>query len=148
MIKTRITEMFGIERPIVQGGLMWIATAELTSAVANAGGIGFMTALSFPDAEALRDEIRKCREFLSFVILLCLKGLFYETTSQLFDFFIFFTNSFSVISFHIDPAMHDAAHGKLMLEVFTSPVSGFQCSTARPFCKVPTVRRTKNKYII
>ncbi len=54
--------MFGIERPIVQGGLMWIARAELSSAVANAGGIGFMTALTFPDADALRAEIRKCRE--------------------------------------------------------------------------------------
>jgi nitronate monooxygenase len=62
MIKTPITEMFGIERPIVQGGLMWIATAELASAVANAGGIGFMTALTFEDAEDLRAEIRKCRQ--------------------------------------------------------------------------------------
>ncbi|MDA8137251.1 MAG: nitronate monooxygenase [Desulfobacteraceae bacterium] len=62
MLKTRITEMFGVERPIVQGGLMWIAKAELTSAVANAGGMGFMTALSFADPEALRAEIRKCRQ--------------------------------------------------------------------------------------
>jgi NAD(P)H-dependent flavin oxidoreductase YrpB (nitropropane dioxygenase family) len=62
MLKTRITELFGIERPIVQGGLMWIARAELASAVANAGGIGFMTALTFPNAEGLRAEIRKCRE--------------------------------------------------------------------------------------
>jgi nitronate monooxygenase len=62
MLKTRITELFDIERPLVQGGLMWIARAELTSAVANAGGIGFMTALTFPDADALRAEIRKCRE--------------------------------------------------------------------------------------
>ena len=62
MLKTRITEMFGIERPIIQGGLMWVATAQLTSAVANAGGIGFMTALTFPEAEDLRAEIRKCRE--------------------------------------------------------------------------------------
>jgi len=61
MIKTRITELFGIERPIVQGGLMWIALAELAAAVANAGGIGFMTALTFPDADQLRAEIRKCR---------------------------------------------------------------------------------------
>ncbi len=60
-IKTRITEFFGIERPIVQGGLMWVATAELVSAVANADGMGFITALSFPDAERLRAEIRKCR---------------------------------------------------------------------------------------
>ncbi|UCH23091.1 MAG: nitronate monooxygenase [Deltaproteobacteria bacterium] len=62
MLKTRITELFGIERPIVQGGLMWIARAELAAAVANAGGIGFMTALTFPDAEGLRAEIRKCRD--------------------------------------------------------------------------------------
>ena len=62
MLKTPITELFGIERPIVQGGLMWIARAELAAGVGNAGGIGFMTALTFPDAEALRAEIRKCRE--------------------------------------------------------------------------------------
>lgn len=62
MLKTRITEFFGTERPIVQGGLMWIANAQLTSAVANAGGMGFMTALSFPDADGLRAEIRKCKE--------------------------------------------------------------------------------------
>ena len=62
MLKTRITELFGIERPIVQGGLMWIARAELAAAVGNAGGIGFMTALTFEDAEDLRAEIRKCRE--------------------------------------------------------------------------------------
>lgn len=61
MLKTRITEMFGIERPVVQGGLMWIARAELAAAVANAGGIGFMTALTHPDPEGLRQEIRKCR---------------------------------------------------------------------------------------
>ena len=62
MIKTKLTEMFGVEHPIIQGGLMWVATAELTSAVANAGAMGFMTALTQPDAEALRAEIRKCRD--------------------------------------------------------------------------------------
>ena len=62
MLKTRITELFGIEKPIVQGGLMWIARAELAAAVGNAGGIGFMTALTFPEADQLRAEIRKCRE--------------------------------------------------------------------------------------
>ncbi len=54
--------MFGIERPIVQGGLMWIARSELAAAVGNAGGIGFMTALTFDEPEGLRAEIRKCRE--------------------------------------------------------------------------------------
>jgi nitronate monooxygenase len=62
MISTRITEFFGVERPIVQGGLMWVATAELVAAVANAGGMGFMTALTFPDPERLRAEIRRCRQ--------------------------------------------------------------------------------------
>ncbi len=62
MLKTPITEMFGIERPIVQGGLMWIARSELAVAVGNAGGIGFMTALTFDQPEDLRAEIRKCRE--------------------------------------------------------------------------------------
>ncbi len=61
MIKTRITDFFSVERPIIQGGLMWIARAELTAAVANAGGMGFMTALTFPEPESLRAEIRKCR---------------------------------------------------------------------------------------
>ncbi|MBS0012924.1 MAG: nitronate monooxygenase [Desulfobacterales bacterium] len=61
-MQTRITELFGIEKPIVQGGLMWIARAELVAAVANAGAIGFMTALTFPDPEDLRAEIRKCRQ--------------------------------------------------------------------------------------
>jgi NAD(P)H-dependent flavin oxidoreductase YrpB (nitropropane dioxygenase family) len=62
MLATRITEFFGIERPIVQGGLMWIARAELAAAVANAGGIGFMTALTHPEPEGLRAEIHKCRQ--------------------------------------------------------------------------------------
>ncbi len=62
MLKTRITEFFGVEYPIIQGGLMWVAKAELTAAVANAGGMGFMTALTYPTADALRDEIRKCRD--------------------------------------------------------------------------------------
>ena len=61
MLKTRITELFEIEKPIVQGGLMWIARAKLAAAVGNAGGIGFMTALTFEEPEDLRTEIRKCR---------------------------------------------------------------------------------------
>ena len=61
-MRTRITDLFGIERPIVQGGLVWIARSELASAVANAGGIGFMTALTFPEPEGLRAEIQKCRQ--------------------------------------------------------------------------------------
>ena len=53
--------MLGIEYPIIQGGLMWLAKAELAAAVAEAGGIGFMTALSHATPEGLRDEIQKVR---------------------------------------------------------------------------------------
>lgn len=61
MLKTRITELFGVDHPIIQGGLMWVATADLTAAVANAGAMGFMTALTFETPEALRTEIRRAR---------------------------------------------------------------------------------------
>lgn len=62
MIKTRFTEEFGIEKPIVQGGMMWVGTAELVSAVANAGALGLITALTQPTPEALRLEIARTRE--------------------------------------------------------------------------------------
>jgi NAD(P)H-dependent flavin oxidoreductase YrpB (nitropropane dioxygenase family) len=60
-LKTRITEMLGIEHPIVQGGMMHVGIAELASAVSNAGGLGLLTALSQPSPDALRDEIDRCR---------------------------------------------------------------------------------------
>ena len=62
MIKTRFTEEFGIEKPIVQGGMMWVGTAELVSAVANAGALGLITALTQPTPEALRKEIARTHE--------------------------------------------------------------------------------------
>lgn len=61
MFKTRITEMLGIEYPIIQGGMQWLSRAELASAVSEAGGLGFMTAASFPDPSELRDELQKAR---------------------------------------------------------------------------------------
>jgi len=62
MIRTRFTEMFGIEHPIVQGGMQWVGRAGLVSAVANAGALGFLTALTQPTPEALAEEIARCRE--------------------------------------------------------------------------------------
>jgi nitronate monooxygenase len=62
MIRTRFTEMFGVEHPIVQGGMQWVGRAELTSAVANAGALGFLTALTQPTPEDLVKEIARCRE--------------------------------------------------------------------------------------
>ena len=62
MFRTRITEMFGVDHPIVQGGLQWVANADLVAAVANAGAMGFVTALSFDSPERLRQEIQRCRD--------------------------------------------------------------------------------------
>ncbi|QIG81062.1 NAD(P)H-dependent flavin oxidoreductase [Stakelama tenebrarum] len=62
MLKTRFTEMFGVDHPVVQGGMMWVGTAELVSAVANSGALGFLTALTQPTPEALSKEIARCRE--------------------------------------------------------------------------------------
>ena len=61
MLKTRFTEMFGIEHPIAQGGMQWVGTADLVSAVANAGALGFITALTQSNPRALADEIARCR---------------------------------------------------------------------------------------
>jgi len=61
-IKTRFTELFGVEHPIAQGGMQWVGKAELVSAVANAGALGFLTALTQPTPEALAKEIARCRE--------------------------------------------------------------------------------------
>ncbi|MFI5714813.1 NAD(P)H-dependent flavin oxidoreductase [Nocardia sp. NPDC051750] len=62
MLRTRFTEIFGIEHPIVQGGMMWVGRAELVAAVANAGGLGFITALTQPTPDDLRREIERTRE--------------------------------------------------------------------------------------
>ena len=60
-MKTRITELFGIEHPIIQGGMHYVGMAELASAVSNAGGLGIVTALTQPSPEALAAEIARCR---------------------------------------------------------------------------------------
>jgi len=62
MIKTRITDMFGIEHPLVCGGMTGLGTAELIAPVAEAGALGFLTALTQPTPEALVDEIRRTRD--------------------------------------------------------------------------------------
>ena len=61
-IKTRITEMFGIEHPIIQGGMHFVGFAELAAAVSNAGGLGIITGLTQNTPEKLAAEIARCRE--------------------------------------------------------------------------------------
>ncbi len=62
MLKTRFTEAFGVEHPIAQGGMHWVGRAPLVAAVANAGALGFITALTQPTPEALAKEIARCRD--------------------------------------------------------------------------------------
>jgi len=60
-LKTRFTQAFGVEHPIAQGGMQWVGRAELVSAVANAGALGFLTALTQPSPDALAREVARCR---------------------------------------------------------------------------------------
>jgi nitronate monooxygenase len=62
MLRTRFCEVFGVDHPIVQGGMQWVGRAELVSAVANAGALGFITALTQPSPEDLVAEIGRCRD--------------------------------------------------------------------------------------
>jgi NAD(P)H-dependent flavin oxidoreductase YrpB (nitropropane dioxygenase family) len=61
-MKTRITELLGIEHPIIQGGMHYVGLAELASAVSNAGGLGIITGLTQRTPELLAKEIARCRE--------------------------------------------------------------------------------------
>lgn len=62
MLKTRITDLFEIEHPVIQGGMQWVGYAELVSAVSNAGALGILTALTQPTPEDLVKEIDRTRE--------------------------------------------------------------------------------------
>lgn len=62
MIETRFTKEFGVRHPVVQGGMQWVGRAPLVAAVANAGGLGIITALTQPSPDDLRAEIARCRE--------------------------------------------------------------------------------------
>ena len=61
-MKTRITELLGIEHPIIQGGMHFVGFAELAAAVSNAGGLGIITGLTQTSAADLANEIARCRE--------------------------------------------------------------------------------------
>lgn len=61
-MKTRISQLFGIKYPIIQGGMQWLATAEFAAAVSNAGGLGIINATRFQDRAGLTAEIRRMKE--------------------------------------------------------------------------------------
>ena len=59
-MRTKVTEILGIEKPVFQGGMAWIADARLAAAVSEAGGLGLISSI-LGGVEAVRDEIRKAR---------------------------------------------------------------------------------------
>ncbi|RVU07703.1 nitronate monooxygenase [Novosphingobium umbonatum] len=64
-LSTPVTRLLGITHPIVQGGMMWVGTAELAAAVSEAGGLGTITALTYPTPQALAEAITRCRQLTS-----------------------------------------------------------------------------------
>ena len=62
-MKTRITEMFGIEHPIIQGGMHYVGFAEMAAAVSNAGGLGIITGLTQKSAADLANEIAQMQRY-------------------------------------------------------------------------------------
>lgn len=87
-MKTRITELLGIQYPIVQGGMQNVGYAELAAAVSNAGGLGIITALTQPTPEDLDKEIKRCKEMtdkpfgVNLTILPTIKPVPYEEYAQ------------------------------------------------------------------
>ena len=61
-MRTRITDLFGIEHPIIQGGMHYVGFAEMAAAVSDAGGLGVITALTQGTPENLAKEIARCRD--------------------------------------------------------------------------------------
>ncbi|NMP21307.1 NAD(P)H-dependent flavin oxidoreductase [Sulfobacillus harzensis] len=64
-MRTRLTDLLGLRRPIIQGGLAYLARAELAAAVSNAGGLGQVTATTLEGPDEMRDEIRRVRQLTS-----------------------------------------------------------------------------------
>ena len=87
-MRTRITELLGIEHPIVQGGMQWVGLAELASAVSNAGGLGIVTGLTQPTPEDLLKEIERCQSMtdkpfgVNLTILPTIKPVPYDEYAQ------------------------------------------------------------------
>lgn len=87
-MKTKITELLGIKYPVIQGGMQWVGTPELASAVSNAGGLGIVTALINPTPEEALAEIKRAKELTdkpiaaNLTILPTLKPVPYEEYAQ------------------------------------------------------------------
>ena len=84
MFKTRITELFGIEYPIIAGPMAYLSQAELVSAVSNAGGLGILVSVTLPTVKELREEIKKTKSMTDkpFAVNVTLAPIIRETNYE------------------------------------------------------------------
>ena len=88
-MKTRITELFGIEYPIICGGMLWVTDAKLCAAISEAGGLGCITADQYTSGDALREAIREVKALTDkpFGVNITLMKSFRITEETFMDFF-------------------------------------------------------------
>ena len=88
-MKTRITELFGIEVPIICGGMLWVTDAKLCAAISEAGGLGCITADQYTSGDALREAIREVKALTDkpFGVNITLMKSFRITEETFMDFF-------------------------------------------------------------
>ena len=88
-MKTRITELFGIEHPIICGGMLWVTDAKLCAAISEAGGLGCITADQYTSGDALREAIREVKALTDkpFGVNITLMKSFRITEETFMDFF-------------------------------------------------------------
>lgn len=89
MIKTKVTELFGIEAPILCGGMLWATDARLCAAISEAGGLGCVTADQYTSGDALREAIREVKALTDkpFGVNITLMKSFRITAETFMDFF-------------------------------------------------------------
>ena len=88
-MKTRITELFGIDHPIICGGMLWVTDAKLCAAISEAGGLGCITADQYTSGDALREAIREVKALTDkpFGVNITLMKSFRITEETFMDFF-------------------------------------------------------------
>jgi len=147
-IKTRLTELCGIETPIICGGMMRIGTAELAAAASNAGALGVMTALTQPTPDLLEAEIRKCQSLTDkpfavnltvgvvateinyddYVDVICRSGVkFVETAGRSPEPFMDVFNAHDIKVIHKCVAVRHALKAE-RIGVAAISIDGFECA--------------------
>ncbi|NLN94067.1 MAG: nitronate monooxygenase [Candidatus Hydrogenedens sp.] len=163
MFKTRITEMANVKYPVLMGGMQWLARAELVSAVANAGGLAFLTAVSCCSVKELREEIRRTRDLTdkpfgvnismlpvlmpgdltdAFMDLVCEEGIpVVETAGRSPEKYVDLLHDAGVKLFHKVPALRFAQKAE-SIGADAVIIVGFECGGHPGMDDVPSLIQT------